>query len=129
DELVLVVVVRALAPVARADPLFGRPPRDDVGPDAALDGLLPEHLAHLGPVEDLDLGVDPDLPVVDAERLRHLRPLGLSRLGERENLELERLARAVAGFLQELFRSGRVEAVHLVEAARPPRRESPRPVR
>src|SRR4029453_18351495 len=35
-ELVLVVVVRALAPVARADPLLGRPPRDDVRPDAAL---------------------------------------------------------------------------------------------
>src|SRR5262249_34775099 len=119
DELVLVVMVRALAPVARADPLFRRPPRDDVRPDAAADRLLTEHLAHLGPVENLDLGLDPDFPVVDAEGLGELGPFGLARFSEGDDLELQRLPGTIAGLLQELLRPGRVEPVHLVEAGGP----------
>src|SRR5262245_65428845 len=109
DELVLVVMVRALAEVADPDPLFSRPPGDDVGPDAALDRLLAEHLADLGPVEHLDLGVDADLLVVDPERLGDLRALGLTGLGEREDLELE--PRPVARLAEELLGLGRVVPV------------------
>src|SRR6185436_2959040 len=117
-ELVLVVVVRALAVVARPDPLLGRPPRDDVGPDAALDGLLAEHLPHLGPVEHLDLRVDAHVLVVDAEGLGDLRPFRLAGLGEREDLELE-LAGAVAGLLQECLGLRGVVAVELIEPGLP----------
>src|SRR3989475_12295265 len=42
DELVLVVVVLALAPVADPDTLLPWPARDDVEPDAALAGLVAE---------------------------------------------------------------------------------------
>src|SRR5262249_14247640 len=102
DKLVLVVMVRSLAIVKRPDMLLRRPPRDNVGPDAALDRLLAKHLPHLGPIEHLDLRLDADILIIYTQRLGDLRPFRLPGLGERQDFELE-LPGAVAGFFQELF--------------------------
>src|SRR5207245_4134277 len=118
DELVLVVVVRSLAIVADPDPLLRRAPGDDVGPDAATDRLLAEHLPHLGPVEHLDLRLDANILVVDPQGLGHLRTFRLAWFGERQDLELQ-LPRAVTGLLEARLRLSGVVVVHLVEPTRP----------
>src|SRR5262245_50820864 len=117
DEFVFKDMPRGLTVIGNADPVLHWPPRDNIGPDATLDVLVSEHVEQSGPVDDLHLQLDAHFFEINPQGIGHLRALRLSRVGERQELELH--AAGIASLLQELFGSGRVVAVLLLEPLLP----------
>ena len=82
-ELVLKDMPRRLTGIGAADPLLHWPPRDDIGPETALDVFISEHVAEPRPVDDLRLHLDAHFFEINPQSISHLRALRLARVGER----------------------------------------------